>query len=171
MTPAPKAFLPDGIWACERCSPLFRVHHGNQRLCGSVERKAGGFASRRGALVRGAPLRWLRVVVCGGGGASAVSRAAVSAAGSRTRRQDVCESVPSGARKRWAVDVMGGGVRCRRSASRRFAELVDGDVVGGLIAPTARWHLGHFDGEGAAMTSPEHVACNTGAPSRLRARR
>ena len=63
---------------------------------------------------------------------------------------------------------MGGGVRCRRSASRRFAELVDGDVVGGLIAPTARWHLGHFDGEGAAMTSPEHVACNTGAPSGLR---
>jgi hypothetical protein len=32
-----------------------------------------------------------------------------------------------------------------------------------------KWHLGHPDGE--SVGGPEHVACNTGAPSRLRAKR
>jgi hypothetical protein len=40
--------------------------------------------------------------------------------------------------------------------------------VGGLIEPGERWHLGHPDGE--SVGGPEHVRCNTGAPSRLRAR-
>ena len=61
-----------------------------------------------------------------------------------------------------------GLVRCARGGACRRAELVDGELVGGFILPTERWHLGHPDGE--SVGGPEHVKCNTGAPSRLRAK-
>jgi hypothetical protein len=60
-----------------------------------------------------------------------------------------------------------GWVRCARGAGCRRAEIVDGTIVGGLIEPGEKWHLGHPDGE--SVGGPEHEACNTGAPSRLRA--
>ena len=68
----------------------------------------------------------------------------------------------------WRPLVASGTVRCARGAACRRAELVDGVLVGGFIEPTELWHLGHADGE--SVGGPEHVACNTGAPSRLRAR-
>ena len=61
-----------------------------------------------------------------------------------------------------------GLVRCARGGACRRAELVGGELVGGFILPTERWHLGHPDGE--SVGGPEHVKCNTGAPSRLRAK-
>lgn len=57
-------------------------------------------------------------------------------------------------------------VRCARGAACRRREFVDGELVGGLILAGEQWHLGHPDGE--SVGGPEHVACNTGAPSRLR---
>jgi hypothetical protein len=51
----------------------------------------------------------------------------------------------------------------------RFAEMVDGVLIGGFIRPGEEWHMGHPDGE--SVGGPEHVKCNTGAPSRLAARR
>jgi len=39
--------------------------------------------------------------------------------------------------------------------------------VGGLIAPDARWDLGHADGE--SVGGPEHRMCNRSAPQRLKA--
>jgi hypothetical protein len=72
-----------------------------------------------------------------------------------------------GARRRWSAAVASGWVRCARGAACRRAEWVDGELVGGLILPRERWHLGHPDGE--SVGGPEHVRCNTGAPSRLRA--
>ena len=58
-----------------------------------------------------------------------------------------------------------GGVRCARGRACKDAH----GALGGLIKPGEPWHLGHPDGE--SVGGPEHVACNTGAPSRLRARR
>lgn len=77
--------------------------------------------------------------------------------------------VHKGRRRAWEPSVAAGVVRCARGAACKRAELVDGDLVGGLILPGERWHLGHPDGESVGY-APEHVACNTGAPSRLRAR-
>ena len=74
-----------------------------------------------------------------------------------------------GTRRRLAPVVASGLVRCARGAACRRRELVDGELVGGLIRAGERWHLGHADGE--SVGGPEHVACNTGAPSRLRAKR
>jgi hypothetical protein len=51
-------------------------------------------------------------------------------------------------------------VRCARGADCRRAELVDGELVGGFILPTERWHLGHPDPE--SVGRPEYVQCNTG---------
>lgn len=62
--------------------------------------------------------------------------------------------------------VASGLVRCARGAACRRREFVDGELVGGLILAGEQWHLGHPDGE--SVGGPEHVACNTGAPSRLR---
>jgi hypothetical protein len=72
-----------------------------------------------------------------------------------------------GTRRRLAPLVAQGWVRCARGAGCRRAEIVDGTIVGGLIEPGEKWHLGHPDGE--SVGGPEHEACNTGAPSRLRA--
>ena len=69
-------------------------------------------------------------------------------------------------RRRLTTAVATGRVRCARGAACKRAEYVDGELVGGFILPTERWHLGHPDGE--RVGGLEHVACNTGAPSRLR---
>ena len=74
-----------------------------------------------------------------------------------------------GTRKRWTPAEASGLVSCARGAACKRAELVDGELVGGFIEPEERWHLGHADGE--SVGGPEHVACNVGAPSRLRRRR
>ena len=77
--------------------------------------------------------------------------------------------VHRGARRRWAPMVASGTVRCARGGACGRAELVDGELVGGLIRPDEEWHLGHPDGE--SVGGPEHRKCNAGAPSRLGARR
>jgi hypothetical protein len=40
-----------------------------------------------------------------------------------------------------------GEVRCARGAACKKAELVDGTLVGGLIASGDSWDVGHPDGE------------------------
>ena len=75
--------------------------------------------------------------------------------------------VHRGTRKRLEPVVASGLVRCARGAACKRAEFVDGELVGGFIEPGEAWHLGHPDGE--SIGGPEHVACNTAAPSRLRA--
>ena len=71
-----------------------------------------------------------------------------------------------GGGRRWWLR---GWVRCARGGACGRAELVDGELVGGLIRPDEAWHLGHPDGE--SVGGPEHRRCNAGAPSRLGARR
>ena len=68
-------------------------------------------------------------------------------------------------RTRWRA----GSSAARRGAACKWAEWVDGELVGGLIEPGTPWHLGHPDGEGAPVASPEHRICNVAAPSRLAA--
>lgn len=75
-----------------------------------------------------------------------------------------------GARRRWEPIVATGTVRCRRGSGCRFAEWVDGELVGGVIEPGTPWHLGHPDGEGQPVVSPEHRICNVGSTSRLAAK-
>ena len=87
----------------------------------------------------------------------------------RDDRRKYANTAHRGARARWVPLVASGMVRCARGGACRRSELVDGELLGGLIEPTERWHLGHPDGESTG--GPEHVRCNVGAPQRLRAGR
>ena len=85
-------------------------------------------------------------------------------------RRKYANPVHRGARRRWASIVATGTVRCRRGAACRFAEWLNDELVGGLIEPGTPWHLGHWDGEGERVVSPEHRICNVGSTSRLAAK-
>ena len=54
-----------------------------------------------------------------------------------------------------------------RGPACKWAELVDGELLGGIIR--GAWDLGHPDPENPTG-GPEHRACNRGAPSRLAAK-
>jgi hypothetical protein len=54
--------------------------------------------------------------------------------------------------------VLSGRARCARGAACRWAEVVDGQMVGGLILSGQAWDLGHADG--ISVGGPEHSACN-----------
>ena len=69
-------------------------------------------------------------------------------------------------RRAWAYAVATGLVRCFRGRACKWAEWVDGELVGGIIR--GAWDLGHPDPENPTG-GPEHRACNRGAPSRLAA--
>lgn len=163
---------PDGmteIKPCSRCSRGFYPSHGNQTLCGTCRasrRQAGRMFGRVSFGVRS----------CGYCGREFEAFAA-HARYCSTRCCDLARKPIDrkyarpehrGGRRRWAPLVAMGLVRCARGAACRRAECLDGNLVGGLITHDERWHLGHPDGE--SVGGPEHVACNTGAPSRLRAK-
>lgn len=64
-------------------------------------------------------------------------------------------------RREWAPLVAAGAIHCRRGAKcRRYPNT--------LIEPGKPWHLGHPDAECPEPKGPEHAACNTSAPGRLR---
>ena len=57
--------------------------------------------------------------------------------------------------------ISAGGVRCARGAECKWCELVDGELVGGLIRSGQRWDLGHVDGDDPfTYSGAEHAACN-----------
>jgi hypothetical protein len=158
-----------GLISCRRCSRMFRPSHGNQRNCGRC--RARGRPPVLGRVSFG-----LRRCDCCGATFEAFADHARFCGPwcqrrARARKDRVLYANPAhrGARRRWAPAVASGQVRCARGEACRRAEVVDGERLGGLILPTERWHLGHVDEESSG--GPEHVACNTGAPMRLRARR
>jgi len=53
-----------------------------------------------------------------------------------------------------------GTVRCARGAKCKDAELVGGELVGGLIRPGDAWDLGHDDYDRSKYSGPEHAGCN-----------
>jgi hypothetical protein len=57
-----------------------------------------------------------------------------------------------------------GLARCARGSHCKHAEVVDGELVGGVIR--GEFDLGHFDGE--SVGGPEHRECNRAAPMRRR---
>ena len=67
-------------------------------------------------------------------------------------------------RKAWGRAVASGLVRCARGRACKWAELVDGELVGGFIR--GPWDLGHPDGE--SVGGPEHRACNRATAGRRR---
>lgn len=69
-----------------------------------------------------------------------------------------------GDREKWFPLVASGRVKCRRGDKCRFAP-------DNLIHRGQPWHLGHPDEECPEPTAPEHRACNTSAPSRIRGKR
>jgi hypothetical protein len=156
------------IRRCSRCGGGFYVSHGNQKLCGScraARRAAGRIFGRVSFGLR-------RCDFCGHEFEALASHA-------RYCSQRCCDLARKpvdrkyarperrGTRRRLAPVVATGRVRCARGAACKFREYVDGELVGGYIR--GPWDLGHADGE--SVGGPEHVACNKGAPSRLRAQR
>lgn len=67
-------------------------------------------------------------------------------------------------REKWAPLVAKGVVTCRRGEGCRF-------YPDNLIHRGQPWHLGHPDEECPAERAPEHRACNTSAPARIRSRK
>ena len=128
---------------CSRCSRLFRASHGNQKLCGPCR------AGRVGLPPQGFSfgVRW-----CDRCGREFVARAPnhrFCCKGcerlARTRLEVRLYATPEhrGARRRWTPMVASGTVRCARGGACGRAELIDGELVGGLIEPGEVWHLGH----------------------------
>ena len=155
---------------CKRCSRGFFASHGNQTLCGGC--RAGRRAVvRRGVTptygVRRCDRCWREYTAVADNQRYCSARCKSLMRQPEARRR-YANPAHRGARARWAPVVAAGLVRCARSAACRRAELVEGQLVGGLILPTEPWHLGHPDGE--SVGGPEHVRCNVGAPSRLRAK-
>lgn len=70
-------------------------------------------------------------------------------------------------RRRWAPRVATGTVRCARGAGCLFAT----NGVAALIAPGARWDLGHDDRDRLTYTGPEHEKCNRAVKSHQPSRR
>jgi hypothetical protein len=154
---------------CSRCSKDFFASHGNQTICGSC--KVGRPAGLRRGVTRTFGQRrcdrcWREFVAVAEHQRFCSPRCRWLA----RRRDEAKYARPEhrGTRKRLAPLVAQGWVRCARGAACKRAEPVGGELVGGVIRPGERWHLGHPDGE--SVGGPEHVACNTAAPSRLRAR-
>ena len=158
-----------GIKSCSRCSLGFYPYHGNQTLCGSCRagrRAAGRSWQKKSFGLRHCDRCWREYE------AIAENQRYCSWCRRLARQHsDAKYARPEhrGLRRRLSPVVSSGLVRCARGAACKRREMVDGQFVGGFIRPGERWHLGHADGE--SVGGPEHVACNTGAPSRLRARR
>jgi len=155
---------------CSRCGLGFYPSHGNQTVCGACRARRRGSGHVFGRVSCGVR----RCDFCSrefeafASHARFCSRRCADRARAPIDRK-YARPEHRGGRKRWAPLVAGGGVRCARGAACRRAEYVDGELVGGLILPEEPWHLGHPDEE--SVGGPEHRACNTGAPSRLRATR
>ena len=154
---------------CKRCSKSFYAAHGNQGVCGTC--KAGRPTTLRRGVTRTFGVR--HRARCWGEFTAVAEHQRFCSPRCRwlaRRRDEAKYARPEhrGARRRLAPIVAQGWVRCARGAACKRAEFLDSELVGGFIAPGEAWHLGHADGESAG--GPEHVACNTGAPSRLRAR-
>ena len=159
----------NGIKPCSRCSGLFRCYHGNQKLCGECRKARPKF--RRGQRTFGLRhcLRCTREYLATAEHQRYCSDYCRHRVRARLTAAKYANPVHRGRRKSLEPVVASGLVRCARGAACERAELVDGFYVGGFILPGERWHLGHADGE--SVGGPEHVRCNTGAPSRLRGER
>ena len=146
---------------CSRCSLGFFARHGNQRLC------PGCKVGRPAGLRRGVTLDFgqRRCDHCGNDfSAIAVNQRFCSRRCVRLWREaeEAKYTCPEhrGRRRRLAPVVAQGRVRCARGAACKRAEFVDGELVGGYISPSERWHLGHPDGE--SVGGPEHESLQRG---------
>ena len=157
--------MPPEVKACSGCRRGFYPSHGNQKFCGACRARG-----RLGTRTYGCR-------VCDYCGRLFVALAphqrwCTPSCRYRGRVRDATALYANpqhrGTRERLAPLVATGTVRCARGGACREATLVEGRLVGGLIRPGQAWHLGHPDGESAG--GPEHAACNSSAPMRLRKR-
>ena len=166
--PSPRIFVND-YRPCKRCSNLFRVYHGNQRLCGECRRRGTpGPRGRQTFGLRSCDLCGRRFTAHAAHQRFCSPRCQRWGTAARDKALYATPTHRAG-RRWWEPRVAAGVVRCARAAACVYAELVDGELVGGLIHQGEPWHLGHPDGESAG--GPEHRRCNVGAPQRQRARK
>jgi hypothetical protein len=87
----------------------------------------------------------------------------------RANQRFRCELHRKLGRKPIQKELYGAGHQRERAAWEPLVAMVTVSCArcGEFITAGAKWHLGHPDGESSG--GPEHVVCNVGAPSRLRA--
>ena len=157
--------------SCSRCGQRFRAIHGNQLYCPTCRLKRPRQGTHRYATETSFGRRIC--VYCGRAYEARADNQRFCSQRCKDRAKPAAVkakySRPSHrlGRRAWAYAVASGRVRCARGEACKFAEWVDGELIGGFIR--GRWDLGHPDGESAG--GPEHAACNRAAPSRLKARR
>jgi hypothetical protein len=155
---------------CRRCSRPFQAFHGNQRLCAGCRNRR-----QRPPVLGRVSFGLRRCDWCGREFEAFADHARFCGAPCRTRALAVKDRLlyanrrHRGTRAALAEVVALGYTRCARGRWCRFAEVVDGELLGGYILPNQKWHLGHADEESSG--GAEHAVCNLGGPSRIRARR
>lgn len=175
LAKSPPSFRRPQMRVCDGCGRDYVPRSGKQRFCSLVcpgrgvpDRPRGYVPSLKGSRM---PARVCDRPGCGRSFQPRVANHRFCSELCRELVRRPLERVQYARQKRsragWAPLVRSGQVRCARGAACRFSELVDGRRVGGLIHPGEVWQLGHPDGE--SVGGPEHLRCNTGAPSRLRA--
>lgn len=155
---------------CSKCSRGFYAYHGNQTLCSSCK------AARK-------PAQWWQVEAYGKRECARCRREFQPLSANQKFCSRRCKELVRAPeiRRRYIVSshrrsrqivapaVASGLVRCARGSHCKYAEWLDGVLLGGFIQVGQLWDMGHADSESPG--GPEHRSCNRAAPSRLRAKR
>ena len=145
------------------CGQLFRAMHGNQLYCSGCRSRRGRSLVRYGVGVvfgRRVCVACGRVYEARAENQRFCSQRCKDRAKPATVKAKYARPSHRLGRRAWAQAVASGVVRCAK-----WAELVDGELVGGIIR--GHWDLRHPDGE--SVGGPECRECNRAAPSRLAA--
>ena len=144
---------------CSRCGQPFRVIHGNQRYCGSCRSKRSPTGKHRYTTTASFGRRVC--VYCGRPYEARAENQRVCSQRCKDRAKPAAVKAkyarPSHrlGRRAWAHAVASGLVRCARGRACKWAEWVDGELVGGIIRGAGisgtRIRKTHAEGQNIAL--------------------